>query len=110
MGTFPAPTKTLFEARRDLSVKTEDAQYNFGEMQLEGRGKQGVSTSVTRNEGGVLITEILTASIPFDAFAQIANSKKVEILVGQKRFNVKSDHLRAFSNFVLLMKEQGLEF
>jgi hypothetical protein len=58
----------------------------------------------------MLTTEVVRKSIPFVEFAQIAQSKKAEIKLGERKFKITNEHLEAFRNFVTLMKQQGLEF
>jgi len=48
--------------------------------------------------------------IPFDEFGQIAESKKAEIKLGDRKFKFTDEHLEAFRNFIILMKQQGMQF
>lgn len=99
-----------FDKRRALSFSTNSGQYDLGEMQLVGRGEGRVAKKVTGPANLLLVREALMKSVPFDDFARIAQSEKAEIKVGNRKIKLGKEHLEAFRNFVLLMKQEGLEF
>jgi len=99
-----------FSKRRDLSVSADLRQYNFGEMELLSRREGHVAGTALGPPNRRLISEVLRKTIPFDDFKQISQSKKAEIKIGDRKFNLKKEHLEAFKNFVSLMEEEGLVF
>lgn len=109
-GGFASQARGQFEKSRELSVSTESAQYQFGEMELLSINRGHVTTNISSGEGAVLVREVIRKSIPFDEFSQITQSSKAEIKIGRRKFKLQKEHLEAFRNFLSLMKEEGLEF
>lgn len=102
--------KGFFGKEYDLSVTTESAPYTFGKMVLLGANRESTAGNALGTSKFVILKETIGKPIPFADFAQIAQSEKVEIKIGERKFKIKKDHLVAFRNFVSLMKEEGSEF
>lgn len=102
--------KGFFGKERELSVTTDSGPYTFGKMVLVGSTRERVAGNALGTANLVVVKETMSKPIPFDDFARIARSEKVEIKIGDRKFKLKKDHLVAFMNFVSLMEQEGSEF
>jgi len=98
------------EKRPGISISTDSANYNLGDVEIVSINKGRVMTRISPPATDILTTEVVRKSLPFDDFAQIAQAKKAEIKLGDRKFKFTSEHFETFRNFVTLMKQQGLEF
>jgi hypothetical protein len=99
------------EKRPNVSITNDSGLHNYGDLEILSVDRSRVTTGVgSTHTQDMLTTEVVKKSIPFDEFTQLAESKKAEIKLGDRKFKFTADHLEAFRNFVMLMKQQGLEF
>jgi hypothetical protein len=99
------------QKRLNISISIDSVVHDLGNLELIAFDRSRV---VTRGSPpytqDILTTEIVKKAIPFDDFGQIAQSKKAEIKVGDRKFKFTDEHLEAFRNFIILMKQQGMQF
>ncbi len=99
------------EKRPGISISTDSGVHNLGDLELVSSDRQRVTTrAAPPYTQDILTTEVVRKSIPFAEFAQISESKKAEIKLGDRKFKITDENLEAFRNFVTLMKQQGMEF
>jgi hypothetical protein len=99
-----------FDKKRDLTILTNSGQYNLGEMEIIGTGEGRVARIALGPANLILVREVLKRSIPFEDFAHIAQSEKVQMKIGNRKFKLGKEQLEAFKNFASLMEQEGLEF
>lgn len=102
--------KGFFGKEYELSATTDSGPYTFGKMVLLGVARERAAGNALGTSNLVILKETIGKPIPFDDFAHIAQSEKVEIKIGERKFKLKKDHLLAFRNFVSLMEQEGSEF
>jgi hypothetical protein len=102
--------KGFFGKEHELSVTTDAKPYTFGKMESVGITRERTAGNALGTSNLVILKETISKSIPFDDFAHIAQSEKVELKIGDRKFKLKKDHLVAFRNFVSLMEQEGSEF
>lgn len=102
--------KGFFGKERELFVTTDSGPQTFGEMGALASTRERAAGNSLGTAKLVILKETLIKSIPFDDFARIARSEKVEIRIGDRKLKLKKDHLVAFRDFVSLMEQEGSEF
>jgi hypothetical protein len=100
-----------FEHDRNLSVLTDSGNHNLGDLEVLSTTQSQVRTGQPYPlNNGTLTTEVVRKAIPFDDFAQIAEAKTAQIKLADRKFKIAKEDLEAFHNFLMLMRQQGLEF
>lgn len=99
-----------FEKNRRLSFSTNSGQYDLGEMEYLEKAEGRVAKKALGVANLPLVREVLRKSIPLEDFSRIAEAEKADIKIGDRKIKLEKKHLEAFRNFVLLMREEGLEF
>lgn len=102
--------KGFFGKEYDLSVTTDAAPYTFGKMVLLGANRESAAGNALGTAKLVILKETIGKPIPFDDFAHIARSEKVEFKIGERKFKLKKDQLVALRDFASLMEQEGSEF
>ena len=102
--------KGFFGKEYELSVTTDSGPYTFGKMVLLGVTRERAAGNAVGTSSLIILKETIGRPIPFDDFAQIAKSEKVEIKIGDRKFKLRKEHLVAFRDFVSLMEQEGTEF
>lgn len=96
----------FFGREYELSVTTDSGPYSFGKMVLLGATREKAAGNALGTSSLIVLKETIVKPIPFDDFARIARSEKVEIKVGSREFKLRKDHLAAFRDLVSIT-EQG---
>ncbi|HYG80721.1 MAG TPA: hypothetical protein VD861_10055 [Pyrinomonadaceae bacterium] len=99
--------KGFFGKEYELSVTTDSGPSTFGKMVLLGVTREKAAGNALGTSSLVVVKETIVKPIPFDDFARLARSEKVEIKIGERKFKLKKDHLVAFRDFVSLMEQEG---
>ena len=103
--------RELFKKHRQLVLELDSQHFAWGEMELIGSNSHYVQTRVSPPlTGAQVFYERLKKEISLEQFLLIANSKKAQMKLGGRKYPLNKDHLEAFRNFVLLMRQEGLEF
>jgi len=99
------------EKRPNISISIDSVVHDLGKLELIAFDRSRVITrGAPPFTQDILTTEVVKKPIPFDEFGQIAESKKAEIKLGDRKFKFTDEHLEAFRNFIILMKQQGMQF
>jgi hypothetical protein len=99
-----------FEKNRRLSFSTNSGQYEPGEMEYLEKAEGRVARKALGGANLLLVREVLRKTIPLEDFSRIAEAEKADIKIGGRKIKLEKKHLEAFRNFVLLMRQEGLEF
>jgi len=67
--------------QKDLEISADDSHWSIPNVQV-----------VDSKNGNNLVIESLGVSIPCEAFARIANAKKVKLRLGDRRFDLTKQH------------------
>ena len=67
--------------QKDLEITADDSHWSIPNVQI-----------VDSKNGNNLVIESLGVSIPCEAFAKIANAKKVKLRLGDRRFDLTKQH------------------
>lgn len=100
----------FFGKEPDLSFTADTKPYTFGKMESVRVTRERATGNALGTANLVILKEVIGKSIPLDDFAHIAESEKVEIKIGERKFKLRKDHLVTFRNFVTLMGQEGSEF
>jgi hypothetical protein len=99
------------EKRPNISISIDSVVHDLGNVELIAFDRSRVITrGAPPYTQDILTTEVVKKAIPFDGFGQIAQSQKAEIKLGDRKFKFTDEHLEAFRSFVILMKQQGMQF
>ena len=67
--------------QKDLEITADDGHWNIPNVEIVGSKR-----------GNNLVIESLGVSVPCEAFARIANAKKVKLRLGDRRFDLTKQH------------------